>query len=491
MIANDEIIKLIFGFKIKYLRSEKKLSYQQLSNATGLAVSYLHDIEGGKKYPKVDKINALAGALDVTYDELVSTRASKKMQPIIDLLQSDFFKIFPLDVFGISPATLLELFSSTPDKVTAFISTVSKIARNYQMKSEHFYMAALRSYQDMYDNYFSELEQAVATFQAQYDITPQTQFQPAYLETLLEKHFGVRVDRQALMQHEPLKQVRSYYAAKKSLLFLNKNLSTAQENFLLGRELAFQYLKFKERPFLTRAESVNTFDILLNNFKASYFSAALLMNEGELVQDIRQFAQLPQWQPETFSGFLDKYNVTAEMFLQRLTNLLPHHFGIHDLFFIRMQSDNNFARFQMTKELHLSRLHSPYANERDEHYCRRWVSINIIKQLPFQTSVPLLVDAQISHYWGTDNQYLCLAFAHANSMGRQSVSSVTIGLLVTDKLRQLFRFLGDANLPIRHVNTTCERCAMPGCEARVAPPTWFEQANETAKIFEAIAVLEQ
>lgn len=78
MLNNEEIIKLIFGLKIKYLRQQKQYSYQQLSNLTGLVVSYLHDIEKGKKYPKVDKINVLADALGVDYNYLVSTQASKK-----------------------------------------------------------------------------------------------------------------------------------------------------------------------------------------------------------------------------------------------------------------------------------------------------------------------------------------------------------------------------------------------------------------------------
>ena len=66
MLSNDQIIRLIFGFKVRYLRLQKGLSYQELSNITGLSTSYLNDIEKGKRYPKTDKITALALALDVT-----------------------------------------------------------------------------------------------------------------------------------------------------------------------------------------------------------------------------------------------------------------------------------------------------------------------------------------------------------------------------------------------------------------------------------------
>ncbi len=494
MLNNEEIIKLIFGLKIKYLRQQKQYSYQELSNLTGLVVSYLHDIEKGKKYPKVDKINALADALGVDYNYLVSTQASKKIQPIVDLVQSDFFKVFPLELFGITPAKLFELFSTTPDKVNAFIGTITKIARNYQMKNEHFYMAALRSYQDIYDNYFEDIEQAVEKFRTTLQVKSNLPLKTDYLIELLRKHYQITVDKHKMVNHPEIDSVRSYFSKQKKVLYLNGALNMAQENFLLARELGFQFLELKERPYLTRMEQVDSFDQLLNNFRASYFSVALLMPELALVEDIRQFAQQATWQPQRLVQLLDKYNVTPEMFLQRLTNLLPHHFGINDLFFLRMNGSESNSRFDMTKELHLSQLHSPYANERDEHYCRRWVSIKIIEamwQQPANLHQPLLVQAQISQYWESSNAYLCIALAKTEHFGTPNHSSVTLGLLINDKLRQIFRFLNDLALPIFQVNTTCERCSMPDCKERAATPIVLEKVAQHEKVKLALEDLER
>ena len=142
VVTEQDKIKLIFAFKVKYFRHQKKLSYLQLKELTGLSTSYLHDIEKGTKYPKIDKINALAKAFDLDYNDMVSTKASKKIQPIIDLLNSDFLKVFPMEMFGLNLYKLFDLFANTPDKVNAFISTIIKITRNYQMRNEHFYQAA-------------------------------------------------------------------------------------------------------------------------------------------------------------------------------------------------------------------------------------------------------------------------------------------------------------------------------------------------------------
>ena len=56
--------KILFGLKVKQLRVKKGLSFAELSQKTGISVSYLNEIEKGKKYPKRDKIRGLADVLN-------------------------------------------------------------------------------------------------------------------------------------------------------------------------------------------------------------------------------------------------------------------------------------------------------------------------------------------------------------------------------------------------------------------------------------------
>ena len=476
MLSDNDIFRLIFGFKVRYLRQQGGLSYHQLADQTGLSKSYLNDIEKGKKYPKPDKVQALAKALEVPYDTLVSTTGHKKLQPIIDLLHSDFFKLFPLEEFGISPEKLLEVFMNAPDRVNAFISTIFKLGRHYQIGEEQFYQVALRSYQDMHNNYFPDLEEAAKAFAS--DLKKEWTV-PA-LEQALEDHYQVEVHRTKLPAQRGL---RSYFQQAAQRLILNTDLSPAQERFLLARELGFHYLELSERPYVTRILTVDSFEKLLNNFKASYFAAAVLMPEEQLAADLHRIARESNWRPALFTDLLDTYTVTQEMLLQRMTNLLPHHFGIEDLFFIRLQATEHLKAFHMTKELHLAQLHSPYNNELLEHYCRRWVSIGVLRQLaePFsQTSSPTeLADAQISEYWGTEKAYFCLSMAKGQD---ERSASVTLGLLVTPHLRSVFNFLNDPALIVKTVGTTCERCSLPNCEARVRPPLVLEKAQRKTNL---------
>ena len=59
----EDYIKLIFGLKLKQIRTDRSLSLFGLSKLSGLSKSYLNEIENGKKYPKTDKILLLVRSI--------------------------------------------------------------------------------------------------------------------------------------------------------------------------------------------------------------------------------------------------------------------------------------------------------------------------------------------------------------------------------------------------------------------------------------------
>lgn len=488
MLSDIDTVKLIFGLKVAQLRKDQELSYQQLSDKTGLAISYLHNIEKGKKYPKADKIMALARALQTDYNYLVSLDADKKMKPIFDLLNSDFLKIFPLDKFGINLSKFINLLVDTPGKVNAFISTVIKITRNYQLQGEDFYKAALRSYQDLHDNYFPELERASQRVRERFGISQIPA--PKILEQILQEEYNVRVDRTTLSDHPKLQRVRSYFAPDARVLYLHPMfVDGPQELMLLAKEIGFQALELSERPYVTRMIELESFEKLFNDFQASYFAVALLMDEDSMVEQIKEIASMPTWNPQYILDFMATYKVSQEMLLQRLANILPRHFGINDLFFLRFFTKPDREKFEMTKEMHLSQLHDPYANQLEEHYCRRWISVDIINRFRKKSDLQPLADAQLSTYHGTDRTYLCISMAKASTDAPGCSTSVTIGLLVDEKLRELFHWLNDPAIQAKEVHTTCERCPIINCKERIAEPVVLQARRARQEVQENLQQL--
>ena len=70
MLNHGQVVRLIFGLKLRELRQERNLSPAELARVCDVSVSYLNEIEKGKKYPKADKILSLSKALGVRYDQL-------------------------------------------------------------------------------------------------------------------------------------------------------------------------------------------------------------------------------------------------------------------------------------------------------------------------------------------------------------------------------------------------------------------------------------
>jgi transcriptional regulator with XRE-family HTH domain len=205
LIIKEENIRLIFGLKLKQLRVEKNLSLLEVSKASGISVSYLNEIEKGKKYPKANKIAQMAKAFDVSYDWMVSMQLTKNLSPIAELIKSDLLTNLPLEIFGIGPADLMDLISNTPSKISAFISTLIEIARNYNIGVENFYFSVLRSYQEMHENYFDDLEDIVDKFVKEYPDCNQSPLSSEVLISILQNTYHYQIEEQDFEAYPELK----------------------------------------------------------------------------------------------------------------------------------------------------------------------------------------------------------------------------------------------------------------------------------------------
>jgi hypothetical protein len=246
-------------------------------------------------------------------------------------------------------------------------------------------------------------------------------------------------------------------------------------------------LKLKNRLYTSTFLKVKSFDQVLNNFKAAYFSNALLINRESLIADLKNFFKLNRWNSMALFAIMDKYQASPEMFLHRLTNLIPEYFGIDDLFFLRFNHTPGAEKYYLTKELHLNRQHRPHGNEVDQHYCRRWVSIwlfdDLMKLQQSNRYIKPVIDVQRSKYIGSEDEYFCITIASPGHPTPDTNISVTIGFYINEKLKETIRFWDDDNIPSRWVNVTCERCPAVDCEQRAVPATYIEH-NEKIKSME-------
>jgi XRE family transcriptional regulator, fatty acid utilization regulator len=496
--------KIVFGLKVRQLRNAQNASFALLAEQTGMSVSYLNEIEKGKKYPKDDKIKLLAKALNTTPESLINQTLPKSLEPVETLLQSNFLNELPLDLFGIDLAKVVEIIANAPLRVGAFISTLVELSRNYAFREENFYFAALRSYLELHSNYFEDIETTVSQFVQQHKIATNQVIPAGFLGDILENKLGYTLVENGLADYPELQNIRSVFVPKSKKLLLNATLNEQQRAFQFGKELGFHALGLKERAYTSSLLRVKTFDEALNHFKAGYFSAALLMNLDAFNKDIEQFLTMDKWDNgATFERLITKYGATPEMLFQRITNVLPQFFGLSNLFFLRFIHNLGTNKIDINKELHLNQRHHPHGNGLDEHYCRRWVSITLLQDLQntsnteggqvserntknAQNSVDngYKIGIQKSRYFQTDDEYLCFTVARRSSKARNA--SLTVGILIDGEAKKRIRFLNDPDIPSREVSTTCERCAIENCAERAAEPSVIQRRESRTKLNEAL-----
>ena len=491
---NMDLVNIIFGMKLRQARMKTGMTLTEFAERCELSPSYLTEIEKGRKYPKADKIIRMAEVLDKSYDELVSIKLAPSMGYLETALASPLLHEFPFEEFGLELGDLVNLLTRVPTRGSALIHTMLEIGRQYNLKEEHFFRAALRSYQEIHENYFQELEDAALDFAREYGLDGELPLSLDSLQRTIQEGFAIDLDWERLSEEAHLASYRSVLVeGKRPCLLLNNRLHDNQIKFLLAREMGYRHLGLTERAYTSAPDQVDTFQQVFNDFKASYFAGALLMPRSLMITDLQSLFNLPTWQPNYLLSMLNKYDVTPEMLLYRFSELIPQFFGIR-LHFLRFHS--NVDRYQLVKQLNMSRLLLPSGLALSEHFCRRWLTVGLLRDLqeapePDVYSRQPHVGVQLSQFYETGERFLCIGFARPLVLSPDVFSSVIVGFRVEHDLHRDIRFLADPAIPTMIINETCERCplTLEQCSVRAAPPTVLEAKAERLERRDALQQL--
>jgi hypothetical protein len=184
------------------------------------------------------------------------------------------------------------------------------------------------------------------------------------------------------------------------------------------------------------------------------------------------------------------------MFLYRVSQLISKLFDLQEMFYLRFNNEAGSERYFLTKEFNMSRVTVPHGIGLNEHYCRRWMTISLLKELaerqkrgdnkttprgvaPVAPSATL-VGAQRSRFIESDAEFFIITLARPLALTEGTNSSMTLGFLINDAFKKTVRFWDDPAIPRKDVNETCERCGLPEsiCHERVAPPAIYQRQQE-------------
>ncbi len=483
MLKKKTVLRFILGLKIRQLRIKRGFSLKELAEAADLSISYLNEIEKGKKYPKIEKLAALAQSLNIDLGELVSFKTGRNLHPLLKFLESDMVENVPLELFGLSESDVVDLMGHDPEKFASFVLTVLQISRSFDIKMDDVYAAALRSYIEGHDNYFPELEKIAQKTKAHLNLVADA-ISFSDLKTQLKTNYQYETDEKSLGDNALFSETK--FLVKRSApqcLFINPKLKENQKTFCLAKELGHLVLGTKKEM-----EKKNLGE-MLDDFKTSYFAGAILLEENLFSKDIKAFLSNPKFEAQNFLSLLNKYKVSPEVLFHRLTQVLPSHFKVNELFFLSVTTKlQEREEFIINNELHLSQLHSPHGVRMNENYCRRWVAIKSLQHFKKNPELESFVLGQISVVLD-GQEYFSISLANKSSLEDETLNSLTIGFLVNDELKNVVKFLDDKNLKRIFIGQTCERCPISDCFERVVPASVYQKEIEKKLRLKAMSQL--
>jgi len=391
------------------------------------------------------------------------------LAPIGEILQSGILDEIPLELFGIQQSDLINIIANAPSKVNAFISTIIEIAQHYNMSREGFYLASLRSYQEAHNNYFEDIEATVIRCANTYQLSLDGKITSAELEEILKEEFGYSINESGIPEDEELDNLRCVFVPSTKTLLLSDRVDEAQKTFIYAKELGYQYLKIKERPYTFSWIRYDNFEEVLNNFYASYFAGALIIPRDHLKNNLKELFSMEKFSEKAFHKIMKLYNASPESFYQRLTNILPKDFSIQNVFFLRFTHKKGVEKYNLVKELHITHQQQPHANEINEHYCRRWMAIKTLQRTT-KEDLDYAFDVQISDYTDSGQQYLVFTSATKDPFRKDYHRSIGIGFLISSALEKKIGFVKDSKISKVKVGVTCESCSLADCDVRMAPP---------------------
>jgi XRE family transcriptional regulator, fatty acid utilization regulator len=493
--AGSQVLSAISTARnLKRRRKERKFSRFDVSERAGISPSFYSELETGRKSASGETLRRITKALDMSIEELQSDRYDAALEALLDFQDPD-----------IAIKEGIELLDKAPHLAKAIPRLLANIARvsDRGSKKEVIYPILLRDFQEENLNHFPELEREAKSFLEEHPprgVSPDHHDLQGILKYLFKYTLKTNHNfNEHQYQHLPIIRAMWLRKGNQQHLLLNRNLLDSQKAFELAREIAYNlpFLRTKEtlhhRVPTSPRLGLHSYTQILNEFKASYFAGAVLMPQELLEADLEAFFQEKRFEPERLWEMMQKYHVTAEMLLHRLTEILPgKRFGIKKLHFLRFQHNRSIQQenqewqvFSLTKLLNLSSLPFAYGESSGEKYCRRYNAIQALRQMRQALEAGRadeqafyarpMIRAQRARFVNEayrDHTYLCLTMARPLELQPNILSSVTIGFVVDEHFKNTVRFWDNTvyiepeHGGVIEVGHTCQRCPLSAAQCR-------------------------
>ena len=306
-------------------------------------------------------------------------------------------------------------------------------------------MASLRAFQEMHNNYFEEFEELAEEYA---DKHKWKRFPPATREEListLRKFHGVEARVADFSLYPELSGQRFIFLpGKPPQLLLNDQLNPSQHVYSIVLQIGYSELKIGKHLRTSPWKKFDSFEEVMDNFRASYFAGALMINRFHAEKEIQELFQSKTWDGEAILKLLKHHEVTPETFLHRLSQILPGLFKKKELHFLRFEHMIGKNDIRLTKELNMPRTLVPSGVSLDENYCRRWLPVSLLKEMETeQTKLKpekIIIRAQRAQFMESGNEVLFISIGRALNLNSKINRCVSLELRIDKALKAKVKF---------------------------------------------------
>jgi predicted transcriptional regulator/DNA-binding XRE family transcriptional regulator len=384
---------------MRHLRRARGLTLDQLSAAVGRAPSQLSMIENGHREPKLTVLHALAGALGVPLEELLSAKAPNRRAALeieLEHAQRDpRYAVLGLPAVQIGPRlplaaleTLVGLHREIARRDSERAATPEEARRAN---------AELRRQMRERDNYYAEIEVAAGRVLSAVQHTTGPLSQRGISE--IAAHLGFSL---CYVKELP-ESTRSVADLRNRRIYLPSGSTSGGHD---PRGIALQTLG---HFVLGHVDPLDYGDFLRQRVEANYFAAAILIPEAFALDFL---IRAKSDRELSIEDLRDVFGVSYETAAHRFTNLATHHLGIplhfmrtHESGTIYKAYENDGVRFPADVTGAIE----------GQHACRKWACRTVFDATDKVSTFPQYTDTPTGTFW-------CTAHTEATKLGEFSIN---------------------------------------------------------------------
>ena len=308
----------VFGHRLRHIRRQRGLTLEELGGLIGRPAPYLSLLENAKREPKMSQIDALATALGVTTDDLLSPNPPNRRAE----LELDFERVRTdprYQALGLAELkATAKLADEALEHVVTLFDAFTRSDGDDTRDTVRHATGEVARWLTEHGGYLQHVEQAAKLLLSSSGHEGQGAITSRHLNAIVT-HMGYTVNP---VDDVPVR-VRSIVDEDSGVIYLG------QRNSLRTRQARKVILQAVAARVLGHSEPATAFDHQRQRLEEAYFAAAVLVPERSAAAAL---GAAKKERDLTVEDIKERFYVSYQMAAQRFTNLATRHLDIETHF---------------------------------------------------------------------------------------------------------------------------------------------------------------